>query len=474
MPSSKEDYIVLETIGQGSFGTCQKIMRKADKKLLVWKLVEFGSMGEKEKESLVGEVNMLRELQHPNIVKYYDRIIDRETTTLYMVMELCEGGDLASLIKKYQKQRLYIEEEMVAKLFLQILQALQALHFRKEGIIVHRDIKPANIFLDAKRNIKLGDFGLARVLSHSQSLAQTCVGSPLYMAPEVVSGSGYNEKSDIWSLGCLLYELCALLPPFTASTQAKLNERIRRGRYSPIPSMYSANIQSLVGAMLNLTARGRPSIEQLIAKLQLVPTAQLPAPAEAPVPSAFVPVKPQAQVQAIAAKAPMVAPVPIVKNVQPTRADVHTPPIANPIIAPVPIIKQIQPTRLPTEVPTPPAAAPSNAPFNNIRVEQHLPTAAVAKPVPILKVEPPAAEPIRGVTRCCSEHEAREAALLFREEQLRAREAALEAREKAVAMKETALGIALAPPVVKARRVRVVSCDEGPQPPVKPLAQHNH
>ncbi|KAL8185362.1 UNVERIFIED_CONTAM: Serine/threonine-protein kinase Nek2 [Gekko kuhli] len=105
MPSRPEDYEVLVTIGAGSYGRCQKVRRKADGKVLVWKELDYGSMTESEKQMLVSEVNLLRELRHPNIVRYYDRIIDRTSTTLYIVMEYCEGGDLATLIAKCTKER---------------------------------------------------------------------------------------------------------------------------------------------------------------------------------------------------------------------------------------------------------------------------------------------------------------------------------------------------------------------------------
>ncbi|KAK7907690.1 hypothetical protein WMY93_016302 [Mugilogobius chulae] len=238
MPSRVEDYEVLFTIGSGSYGRCQKIRRKSDGKILVWKELDYGSMGESEKQMLVSEVNLLRELKHPNIVRYYDRIIDRSNTTLYIVMEHCEGGDLASLINRCIKDRRYLEEPFVLRVMAQLTLALRECHRRSDGraTVLHRDLKPANIFLDSKHNVKLGDFGLARILNHDTSFAKTFVGTPYYMSPEQMNRMSYNEKSDIWSLGCLLYELCALSPPFTAFNQRDLAEKIREGRFRRIPT----------------------------------------------------------------------------------------------------------------------------------------------------------------------------------------------------------------------------------------------
>ncbi|KAM6992226.1 serine/threonine-protein kinase Nek2 [Tautogolabrus adspersus] len=266
MPSRVEDYEVLYTIGSGSYGKCQKIRRKSDGKILVWKELDYGNMAESEKQMLVSEVNLLRELKHPNIVRYHDRIIDRSNATLYIVMEYCEGGDLSSLITRCIKERRYLEEQFILRVMAQLTLALKECHRRSDGraTVLHRDLKPANIFLDIKQNVKLGDFGLARILNHDTSFARTFVGTPYYMSPEQVNRMSYNEKSDIWSLGCLLYELCALSPPFTAYNQRELAEKIREGKYRRIPYRYSEELNTLLSKMLNLKDYLRPSVESIL------------------------------------------------------------------------------------------------------------------------------------------------------------------------------------------------------------------
>ncbi|XP_044530486.1 serine/threonine-protein kinase Nek2 [Gracilinanus agilis] len=266
MPSRVEDYEVLFTIGTGSYGRCQKIRRKSDGKVLVWKELDYGSMTEAEKQMLVSEVNLLRELKHPNIVRYYDRIIDRSNTTLYIVMEYCEGGDLASVITKCTKERHYSDEDFVLRVMTQLTLALKECHRRSDGghTVLHRDLKPANVFLDGKQNVKLGDFGLARILNHDTSFAKTFVGTPYYMSPEQMNRLSYNEKSDIWSLGCLLYELCALMPPFTAFSQKELAEKIREGKFRRIPYRYSDELNDIITKMLNLKDYCRPSVEEIL------------------------------------------------------------------------------------------------------------------------------------------------------------------------------------------------------------------
>ncbi len=158
-------------------------------------------MSEKEKQHIVSEVNILRELKHPNIVRYYDRIIDKKNTKIYIIMEYCEGGDIGALIKRCKKNKEYIAEDVIWKIFTQLVLALHECHTRKEGKVLHRDLKPSNVFLDSENNVKLGDFGLSRVLSNESTFAYSHVGTPYYMSPEQIDEMRYNEKSDIWSLG---------------------------------------------------------------------------------------------------------------------------------------------------------------------------------------------------------------------------------------------------------------------------------
>ncbi|KAJ8045280.1 Serine/threonine-protein kinase Nek2 [Holothuria leucospilota] len=230
-------------------------------------------MTDAEKQLLVSEVNLLRGMKHEHIVRYYDRIVDRSTTTIYIIMEFCEGGDLGSLISKCKKDRKYLEESFIWKILKQVTLALQECHKRVKGkAIMHRDLKPANVFLDLDHNVKLGDFGLARVLNHETSFAKTFVGTPYYMSPEQMNHSSYNEKSDIWSLGCLLYESCSLSPPFTAPNQKILATRIREGRFRRLPSQYSDDLSDVISSMLRVNPILRPSIEELLHHPQIQAT----------------------------------------------------------------------------------------------------------------------------------------------------------------------------------------------------------
>eukprot|EP00033_Pygsuia_biforma_P003057 GCRY01003359.1.p1 GENE.GCRY01003359.1~~GCRY01003359.1.p1 ORF type:complete len:335 (+),score=62.84 GCRY01003359.1:177-1181(+) len=260
-----EKYEVLSKIGSGSFGTVWKIKRKADKRLLVWKEMDYGKMNEKEKQQLVNEVNILREFQHPGIVRYYDRIIDKAKAKIYVVMEYCEGGDLQEYIKRKRRERKFVDEAVIWKVFSQLVAALRECHEKPGGKVLHRDLKPGNVLLDDECNVKLADFGLARVMGSNSLFAHTYVGTPYYMSPEQVAQRGYNEKSDIWSLGCLVYELAALNPPFDAHNQIALAAKIKEGRFSRIPSQYSPDLFKVISQMLNVEQYRRPSASALAA-----------------------------------------------------------------------------------------------------------------------------------------------------------------------------------------------------------------
>ena len=146
---------------------------------------------------------------------------------------------------------------------LQLLLGLHAIHTRR---VVHRDIKPHNIFLGADDSVKIGDFGVSRMLSGSADMAMTLVGSPGYLAPELCSGEPYNEKADMWSLGVTLAELCALQHPFAnVGSQAALMMRILAAQAPPLPPQYSVQLGMLLKCCMQRLPHDRPSALQLLA-----------------------------------------------------------------------------------------------------------------------------------------------------------------------------------------------------------------
>lgn len=262
-------------------------------------------MSIKEREQLHAEFSILHSLRHPNIVAYYHREHLKSTQDLYLYMEYCGGGDLSKVIQKLQANNQYAEEPFVWSIFCQLVTALYRCHYgvdppevgknilvsgnvvkpqglrpKNQVMILHRDLKPENgkmglnkvssvpvltvtVFLGADNSVKLGDFGLSKLMQ-SHDFASTYVGTPFYMSPEICAAERYTLHSDIWSLGCIMYELCARTPPFNAKTHFHLVQKIKDGRIDPLPSMYSPELQNLIKSCLKTNPLLRPDTAQLL------------------------------------------------------------------------------------------------------------------------------------------------------------------------------------------------------------------
>lgn len=236
------NYEVIRQIGEGAFGKAFLVRDKGgggDRQCVV-KQINLREMSAREKEASMKEVTLMSKMKHPNIVAFIWSF--QESGSLHIVMEYCDGGDL---MKKINMQKgVAFTEEQIVDWFIQICLGLKHIHDRK---ILHRDIKAQNIFLtNGGMKAKLGDFGIARMLNNTMELARTCVGTPYYLSPEICESRPYNNKTDIWSLGCVLYELCTLKHPFEGSSLRQLVGKICKGRYNPVPSRYSYNLRLLV------------------------------------------------------------------------------------------------------------------------------------------------------------------------------------------------------------------------------------
>jgi serine/threonine protein kinase len=202
-------------------------------------------------------VRLLQSLDHPNIVRYMDSFICEND--LMIVYEWAAAGDLKRQLRKAQERGTGFEERVIWKYFSQICNAMQHMHERR---IMHRDLKPANIFLTLDGTIKVGDLGLSRELSEHTIQAHSKVGTPLYMSPEVLKGEGYDFKSDIWSLGCLLYELAMLKSPFKSEglNLYSLFQKISHGDFTPLPENFSEELRNLAYSMISTKSEDRPEI----------------------------------------------------------------------------------------------------------------------------------------------------------------------------------------------------------------------
>ena len=253
------DFILGKIIGKGAFGSVSLVTRKNDGKIYAMKRVNIGKLNNKEKESSLNEIRILASLSHPNIIGYKEAFFDESTNTLNIVMEFAEEGDLEKKIKNNLKKRLNFEEDTIWRWIIQLLKGINYLH---DNRIMHRDLKCANIFLMKNGLLKLGDLNVSKF--SRIGLANTQTGTPYYCSPEIWKEKSYDYKSDIWSLGCIIYEICSLRPPFRGTSLKGLMNNVLNGNYPPIPSIYSKELSLLISKMLVIDPNKRASANELL------------------------------------------------------------------------------------------------------------------------------------------------------------------------------------------------------------------
>jgi NIMA (never in mitosis gene a)-related kinase len=256
---SIKDFEFLKELGKGAFGTVFTAKRKADNNIYAIKRVNISKMSTKDRENALNEIRVLASICHPNIVDYKEAFYDEESSTLNIVMEYVDEGDLGNKIKNFKNLKTFIPENEIWSILIQIVAGLKALHDKK---IMHRDLKSANIFMSKKGEVKLGDLNVSKVVKLGFLYTQT--GTPYYASPEVWSEKPYEYKSDIWSLGCVIYEICALKPPFRAQSLEMLYKSVIKGVYEPLPSVYSKDLQTFLGNLLHVDPKKRPSCETIL------------------------------------------------------------------------------------------------------------------------------------------------------------------------------------------------------------------
>ncbi|XP_018616499.1 serine/threonine-protein kinase Nek4 [Scleropages formosus] len=253
-----EEYAFVRVVGKGSYGEVNLVKHRTDGKQYVIKKLNLRMSSKRERRAAEQEAQLLSQLRHPNIVTYRESW-EGDDCHLYIVMGFCEGGDLYHKLKQ-QKGEL-LQERQVIEWFVQIAMALQYLH---EKHILHRDLKTQNIFLTKTNIIKVGDLGIARVLENQNDMASTLIGTPYYMSPELFSNKPYNYKSDVWALGCCVYEMATLKHAFNAKDMNSLVYRIVEGKLPQMPSKYNPQLGELIKSMLSKKPEERPDVKQIL------------------------------------------------------------------------------------------------------------------------------------------------------------------------------------------------------------------
>ena len=253
------DFQIISKLGEGAYSTVFKVKRIIDNEIYALQKVKLMNLSEKEKENSLNEVRILASVKSNFVVSYKEAFFDEKDNTLCIVMEFADRGDLYQKIVAHKKSAKFFEESDIWRIFIQLVKGLKALHDLK---ILHRDMKSANVFLFSNGCAKLGDLNVSKVARRGLGYTQT--GTPYYASPEVWKDKPYDHKSDVWSLGCVLYEMITLRPPFRAKDMEGLFNKVCKGQYSRIPDRFSEDLFKIVQYLLQVNSIQRPSCEQIL------------------------------------------------------------------------------------------------------------------------------------------------------------------------------------------------------------------
>ena len=254
-----DNFEIITKIGEGAYSSVYTVRRKTDNQLYALKKVRMKSLSPKEKQNALNEVRILASIKSPYVISYKEAFVDEKDSTLCIVMEYAEEGDLFQKITVYKKRNVFFEESDIWRIFIQITKCLHDLH---KCNILHRDMKSANVFLFKNGTAKLGDLNVSK-LSH-RGLVCTQTGTPYYASPEIWKDVPYDYKSDIWSLGCVLYEMIMFKTPFRSDTMDGLCRKIMKGIYPKISKNYSDDLSYVISLLLTTNAKARPSTDLIL------------------------------------------------------------------------------------------------------------------------------------------------------------------------------------------------------------------
>ena len=254
-----ENFEILEKLGEGSYSTVYKVKRKIDNQIYALKKVKLSNLNEKEKTNSLNEVRILASVKSKYVISYKEAFFDEKDSTLGVVMEYADNGDLYKKILEYKQKKIYFEEIDIWKIFVQLVKGLKALHDLQ---ILHRDLKSANVFLFKDGHAKLGDLNVSKVAKRGLGYTQT--GTPYYASPEIWKDLPYDNKSDIWSLGCVLYEMITLHPPFRSKNMDELYKKVLSGDIGNLPEKYSNDLYEVVLLMMKVNSNKRPNCNDIL------------------------------------------------------------------------------------------------------------------------------------------------------------------------------------------------------------------
>jgi len=251
-------YSHVRDIGSGSYGRAL-LVKDSRGGLHVLKAIDISRLESKERRDAVNEVRVLSGLKHPYVVAYRESFLDGRF--LCIVMDYAEGGDLYTRIMNTRTARQTFPQATLVRWFTQAALALKHFHQR---LVLHRDLKSQNLFLTASGRVRVGDFGIAKVLENTAAFAKTTIGTPYYLSPEICREQPYSWSSDVWALGCILWEMAALKVPFDGPNLKALVTKITRGPTPAFPSRYQPELAKVCSDLLQRDERKRPNAADIL------------------------------------------------------------------------------------------------------------------------------------------------------------------------------------------------------------------
>jgi len=256
---SINDFEIIKQLGKGAFSTVSLVRRKQDHKIYALKCVQISKLSVHERQNSLNEVRLLASINHKNIISYKESFYNEKNQTLNIILEYADDGDLQTKIISKKSSNNFFEEKTIWSIFIQMVKGLNELHNKK---IIHRDLKSANIFLMKNGTCKLGDLNVSKVVENE--LLRTQTGTPFFASPEIWEDKPYSFKSDIWSIGCILYQMAALKMPFQGKSIKEVYRNLKNVNIPPLPENYSDDLMIMIKKLLKLDPEERPSTIEIL------------------------------------------------------------------------------------------------------------------------------------------------------------------------------------------------------------------